>query len=435
MNGNETIIKDLERAIGPDRVLTDATAEAYGADGFAPRVAVVPEDRAQVGEVIRVAGAAGVGVVARGGGTKLGWPPAPSRDVVVLSTERMRTIVQHEPRDLTLTVEAGCVLGDLQTVLGEHRQRLSLDPPLGGRATIGGICAANDSGPLRLGYGAARDLILGMEVIGADGVATRAGARVVKSVAGYDMHRLHIGALGSLGIISEVTFRLTPLAEMLRLNVVRCGDGDRAEACMAAIFAGRTRPTIMELVTPFGYGETVARVGDALIAPSGWTLVVGYEDCREAVEWQCEHLAASMKEVTGIGCVEVLDESGSRGLLEAIREWPGREACIAFKATMKSSQIVPFHAWAGQSGFRLVSHAGSGIAYGRSDDPESVRVGADLAAAAADGGGQLRWTALPAEAGVPVWQPARGDLPVMKRIKQAFDPKGILAPGRWVDGM
>jgi glycolate oxidase FAD binding subunit len=326
-------------------------------------------------------------------------------------------------------------LGELQAMLVEHRQRLSIDPPQGARATIGGVCASNDSGPLRLRYGTVRDLILGMEVIGADAAATRSGARVVKSVAGYDMHRLHIGALGSLGLITEVTFRLTPLAEMLRLAVVRCGDGDRAEACMAAIISGRTRPAIMELVTPYGDAAMAERLGGERIEPDGWTLVVGYEDCREAVEWQCEHLASSMREVTGFGCVEVLDESGSAGLHEALREWPGQAGGIAFKATMKSSQVVAFHAWAGEHGFRLISHSGSGVVFGRSDDPAGLEVGADLAAVAADGGGQLTWTALPPEAGVPVWQPARSDLSVMKRIKQAFDPKGILAPGRWVDVM
>ncbi len=430
MIDDEAIIRQLERTIGGNRVLTDEAAGAYGTNGFQPFVAVVPEDREQAAEVVRVATESGAGILARGGGTKLGWEPAPSGMVMVLSTERLRRIVQHEPRDLTVTVETGVVLGELNDMLRSHRQRLSIDPPCNDRATIGGVCAANDSGPLRHRYGTMRDLVLGVEVIGTGGVATHSGGRVVKNVAGYDMHRLHIGAFGSLGLITEVTVRLTPMAEAFRLAVVRCGDGDRAEACLASILAGRTQPVLVELITPFGHAGTVEQLGAGNVEPEGWTLVVGYEDCREAVAWQCEHLTGSVS-----APVEVLDEAASSVLYEAIREWPGHGAAAAFKATMKSSHVVAFHAWAGERGFRAVSHAANGIVYGRSDEAPTADSVDDLAAAAADGGGQLTWTTLPEGVDTAIWQPVRGDLPVMRRIKQTFDPQGIFAPGRCVDEM
>ena len=436
MIDDDAVIKRLERAIGPNSVLTGESARAYGTNGFSPFVAVVPEDREQTAEVVRIASELHAGLVVRGGGTTLGWEPAPSGMVMGLSTERLREVVQHEPRDLTVTVEAGVVLGDLNATLGDHRQRLSIDPPHADRATLGGISAANDSGPLRHRYGTMRDLMLGMEVIGVDGVVTHSGGRVVKNVAGYDIHRLHIGALGSLGVITEMTFRLQPLAEAFRLVTVRCGDGEQAEQGVASILGGRTQPVLMELITPFGDEDMARELGTGLVDPDGWTLVVGYEDCREAVAWQCEHMTdGGSGAIPGTASAEALDEAVSTTLYEAVREWPGRRAPVAFKATMKGSQVTAFHAWAGERGFRLLSHAANGIVYGRSDDLETVEAGDDLAAVAADGGGQLTWTSLPPDADVDIWRPPRGDLPVMRRIKEAFDPEGIFAPGRWLDVM
>lgn len=230
-----------------------------------------------------------------------------------------------------------------------------------------------------------------------------------------------------MGLIAEMTFRSHPLAEMFRLAVVRCDDGELADACITSILSGRTRPVLMELVTPFGDAD-VAESFPAAVEPDGWTLVVGYEDCHEAVEWQCKHLGEVLTE-----SVEALDEAGSQALYEALREWPGRPAAVAFKATMKSSQVVPFHAWAGERGFRLLSHAANGVVYGRADDTDSIQSAEDLAAVAADGGGHFTWTTLPPRTHVEIWQPRRGDMPVMRRIKETFDPRGIFAPGRWLD--
>lgn len=460
MSNDDTIIKRLEGAIGSDCVLTGQAAESYGAGAFTPSVVVIPGDREQAAEVVRIAADAGVGIVPCGGRTKLNRPPAPGAESIALSTERFAKIVEHDPRDLTVTVESGLPLGTLSTALHEHGQRLSIDPPNADRATLGGICATADSGPLRYRYGTMRDLVLGMETVGADSVATHSGARVVKNVAGYDMFRLHIGASGSLGLITEMTFRLHPLPEAFRLAVVRCGDGERAEQCIASILAGRTQPVLVDLITPVdGVGANAAPGTDAVVtdaavtnapgtdavgtdapgtaAPGidavgsdGWTLVLGYEDCAEAVEWQCKHVAESMPVP-----VDILDEADSRSVYGVIREWTGSPATVAFKATMKSSRVVDFHAWANNRGYRLLSRAANGVVHGCSDDPATIAAAGDLAAAARDGGGQITWTALPAEANVPIWQPRRGDLAVMKRIKQIFDPDGVFAPGRFVDAM
>jgi glycolate oxidase FAD binding subunit len=401
MIDDDAIIQRLQAAIGSSCVLTGEAARPYGTDGFTPFVTAAPEDRSQAAEVVRIAAEERVGIIPRGGGSKLSWEPVPGGMVMCLSTERLKRVVQHEPRDLTVTVEAGVVLADLNDLLKRHNQRLSIDPPHALRATVGGICATNDSGPLRQRYGTLRDLVVGMEVINSDGKPTRSGGRVVKNAAGYGMHRLHIGAFGSWGLMTEMAFRL------------------------ASLLAGRTRPAILELVRPLGDDELTKSIGEG-----DWPLVVGYEDCREAVEWQCDHLGESLSVP-----VRVLDEPASQALYQAICEWPGRSAAVSFKAAMKSSHVAPFLAWAGERGFRLLSHAASGVVYGRSDDPATVEAADDLAAAAADGAGQIAWRSLPPGANVEVWQPPRGDLTPMKRIKQALDPAGIFSPGRWVDAM
>ncbi len=440
MSDYDGIVDNLVRALGPSRVLTAESAQPYAAGRTDPVAVVIPENREEAAEIIKIAAAGKAGIVPCGGATKLSRPPAPNRAVISLSTERLRRIVQHEPRDLTVTIEPGIVLDDLNARLRDHRQRLSLDPPQADRATVGGICATNESGPLRPRYGTPRDLVLGMETIGCDGVATRSGARVVKSVAGFDMHRLHIGAIGSLGLISEMTFRLHPVPEAFRLAVVTCEDGDQAEECIASIVSGRTWAAVLELLTPFGNEGMDGALGEiAGIAPDAWTIVVGYEDCREAVDWQLDFVKSNLPAE-----VKILDDQATAAVYEAIREWPGvrkgrnndrQVEPLLFKATMKSSEVVAFHAWAGQRGFRLLSHAANGVVYGRSDDVDAVEATEDLAAAAADGGGQLTWLALPDDANVPVWAPTRGDLFLMKRIKQTFDPEGMFSPGRFVDAM
>ncbi len=428
MTDDTTLLQQLERTLGRDRVLVGETAAPYGLRDLAPTAVAIPEDLDQAAQVIRLATESPSRLVFLGGGTTARRPRPDASPAVVLSTERLRRIVHHEPRDLTITVECGVVLAELNAMLAQHNQRLTVDVPRPDRATVGGICATNDSGPLRLAHGTPRDQVLAMQAIGDGGTPARSGARVVKSVAGYDMHRLHVGAGGSLGLISEITFRLVPLPERFGIAVARCEDGEQAENAVRQILAARLRPAMMTLVTPFGDATALGQEATDLIPADGWSLVVGFEDVDEAVEWQC-HRMGEMLSVR----VDVFDDATSQSLYESVRQWPGNAVEAAFKATMKSSEVVAFHAWAGERGFALVSHAGNGIVYGRSDDPNGIDASDDLVAAAADGGGHLTWTALPDGRNIPIHQPARADIAVMRRIKQAFDPNDTFAPGPWTE--
>src|SRR4051812_7525379 len=168
-------------------------------------------DVAEVSQVVREANESNQVVIPRGGGTRMGLGFPPTAADVLLHTTNLDRVVDYEPADLTLTIEAGATLEEVQELLRPEGQFLALDPPLASQSTLGGIIASNASGPLRLAYGSARDLVIGTRVVNADGVATKAGGRVVKNVAGYDLNKLYIGSLGTVGIVVELSFKLWPL--------------------------------------------------------------------------------------------------------------------------------------------------------------------------------------------------------------------------------
>ena len=188
----------------------------YAVDGVIPTVVVSPGTVEEVSAVLAACSKADAAVVPWGGGAHMGLGGVPKKVDVVLALGRMNQVIDHEPGDMTSTVQAGMTLSHFQSHLGRHGQFLSLDPPGGSRATIGGILAANASGPRRLRYGTARDLLIGLRVVHADGTVTKGGAKVVKNVTGYDMNKLYVGSLGTLGVIVEATFRLYPIPPVER---------------------------------------------------------------------------------------------------------------------------------------------------------------------------------------------------------------------------
>lgn len=205
------IAREAVAALGGDCVRLP-TEPCELVDGTAPSVVVAPTDAAGVAAALGWAQAAGLAVVVRGRGTKDAWGGPPGRIDVLLSLARMNRVIAHEAGDLTATLEAGARLSDVNRVLRARGQRLPVDPPEGADATIGGILATNDTGPLRHRFGTPRDLVLGMSIATSAGELAASGGRVVKNVAGYDVARLMVGSHGSLGVILSATFKLVPVA-------------------------------------------------------------------------------------------------------------------------------------------------------------------------------------------------------------------------------
>ena len=183
----------------------------YAIDGHSPMTVVVPEDRDQAASVIRWAAAGGITVFPRGGGTKIALGNPPDAVGLVLDLSRVNRVIDYQPGDMTATVEAGITIEELQRELAAAGQFVPLESPLPGRATVGGTLATALAGPMAHPYGPPRDWLIGIGVVGADGVATKAGGRVVKNVTGYDLNRLYTGSLGTLGVIVEASFKVSPL--------------------------------------------------------------------------------------------------------------------------------------------------------------------------------------------------------------------------------
>ena len=183
-----------------------------------------------------------------GAGTKSGWGSTVRAPDVVLSTSSLTRVVAHRHGDLTATIEAGAALDDVNRALARHGQWLPLDPPWSDRATIGGIVATNDSGPRRHRYGAPRDLIIGIEIVRADGVTAKSGGIVVKNVAGYDVARLMTGSFGTLGVIVNATFKLFPLGSASRTVVI--DPSDNAGSVLSALVHSQLTPTATEVQAP-----------------------------------------------------------------------------------------------------------------------------------------------------------------------------------------
>ena len=204
-----TFEENLCAIVGPENLRAGTDADVVC--GVLPQFVAEPKDEKQLAAALSIANEAGFSVVPRGGGTKLDWGNPPKKADLVLSTVRLNRIVEHVWADLTVTVGAGCTVKSLQEKLAQHGQRLALDALWPERATIGGILSTNESGALRLRFGALRDLIIGVTIALPDGTLASSGGKVVKNVAGYDLPKLVTGAFGTLGVITRAVFRLHPL--------------------------------------------------------------------------------------------------------------------------------------------------------------------------------------------------------------------------------
>ena len=217
-------------------------------DGVRPSHVCSPSSVDELSAAVRAASQVGAAVIPWGGGTRmtLGFPPR-AADLVV-QTATLSEIVEYEPADLTVTVQAGMRLANLQARLRAEGQMLALDPAAPDRATIGGLIAANASGPLRLLYGTARDLVIGTRVVNADGVISKAGGRVVKNVAGYDLNKLYVGSLGTVGVIVELSFKLHPLPQAQGMLLATFASAADAAEPIGKLMRSPLGPAAIELL-------------------------------------------------------------------------------------------------------------------------------------------------------------------------------------------
>ncbi|HZU41322.1 MAG TPA: FAD-binding oxidoreductase, partial [Terriglobales bacterium] len=234
------------RAIVGEANLKSATPED-AVLGVQPQMVALPGNEQEIAAALKWADQNGLAVVPRGGGTKLDWGNPPARADLVLSTARLNRILEHAWADMTASVEAGATVQSFQDILAQHGQRLAIDPLFPEHATIGGLLSTNDSGTLRLRFGALRDLIIGVTIALADGTIASSGGKVVKNVAGYDLPKLMTGAMGTLGVITRAVFRLYPLPRTRRTVTLAVENAKQAEDLVVAVQGSKLAHTGLQV--------------------------------------------------------------------------------------------------------------------------------------------------------------------------------------------
>jgi glycolate oxidase FAD binding subunit len=375
---------------------------------FEAAAAHEPGSVAEAAQVMAQLAREGRRVAFVGGGTELELGAAPERVDAVLRTRGLRRIVEYQPADMVMVVEAGVILAEIQAAAREHRQRLALDPPWPDRATIGGIVATGAFGPRRARYGAVRDLIIGVQLVRADGTVARGGGKVVKNVAGFDLPKLACGSLGTLGLIAGATFRLHPLPEASE-NVVVPG----LSAADVVALVSRVRDAQLEPVA-----------AAALRGSSGFDLVLCFEGFGKGVEQQIgrlRQLAPSAREAGDAWARH--DEVRAGGPLRI------KVAALPTHLPEVDRVVAPL-------GLRLAWYPtlGLGFASGPAGENAAALI-ADARAELARRGGSLVVQAAPREVRADPWGPPPPAFVVMRRLKDNFDPDHRLNPGRFVGGL
>jgi glycolate oxidase FAD binding subunit len=421
--------RELATALGaraPEAVRPAEERDAIA--GVRPRLVVAPHDEESLAAVLAFADHEGLTVLPRGGGTQLGMGFPPTGGDIVLSLEHLDAVVEHAPADQTVTVQAGLTLAALQAALAPHGQRLALDPDRPDAATVGGILATNASGPRRLRYGGPRDLLIGIRVALPDGSLAKGGGKVVKNVAGYDLPKLYVGALGTLGVITAATFRLHPLPAAIRMVGLTSTDLPALGEAVVRVLTSSLTPALVDLTSPAVPG-----------AP--YRLDVAFESSvPAAVEAQA---AALLALVDGLSIAPLPARSVREPDLSPqpspLRGERGQG--VRLKVSLVLAEVVPWLAGlertAAEAGLRVAwcAHAGHGLVFASMAGPDDAVISAveELRAAASAGQGSLVVLDASPElaACLDMWGPSPA-LVLMRRIKAQFDPHATLNPGRFL---
>jgi glycolate oxidase FAD binding subunit len=428
------LVERLQDIVGTDHAHLPQDKPSYSVDGLTPQAVVAPGSYTEVAEVLRYANAERLTVVSRGGGTKMHIGNLPSRYDVALVLRRLNNIVEHEPADLTITCQAGVTLTALSDYLEPFGQLVPLDPALHDRATVGGTLNASAWGPRRFAFGSTRDFTVGMRAVISDGRLVRAGGRVVKNVAGYDLCKLFVGSMGTLGTIVEATFKLAPIPKTEKVIVI-----------------GSKR--FREL---FAIADAVSRRGLAVWActiTSGpdphtyllWLWLAGTDRGVERSVTEVEALSSEAKldswesvggqfhfSTMGWACLDWLDNP----------EWEerGGEPDLAMSVAIRPNDIAQAEneliTLSSVTDFEASPTIGAiSLRWPMPTSEMAARLIGDVRTIAKRYGGTA--TVVGCHPDLKQRIDVFGDVPpktleLMRRIKRQFDPNGILSPGRFV---
>ena len=397
-------------------------------DGFGPLPVRAPESVAELGDLVRGQVSIAEGVYPVGGGTKLHLGLVPTKPGIAVSTLKLNRVIDYPARDMTVTVQAGIPIAELQRVLAGEGQWLPVDVPRPDRATLGGAVAANTSGPRRLGQGTLRDYVIGIGFVSDDGVEVKGGGRVVKNVAGYDLMKLQAGALGTLGVLTHLTLKVKPRPEASAL--VAFGVGAAAVGpTLDRLHASQSRPVAVELLNR----EAAARSGLSLPETDPWVILCGFEEKAVTVDWQVKELTAELAVAPVRDLTDLRDPAAWSALTDL---QTGTDNGVTFKANVPPSAVAAFVSAAAQSDIAVHAHAGSGIVFVHLPAEDKPDRAADLIAALSKlttgGNANLVVTRCPSawKSSLPVWGRDAGDRAVMRTVKRTLDPTDAFNAGR-----
>ena len=481
MTDFERIVKELTGVVGKENIKTDpGIIDEHAVDGVKPKAVIYPADAEQIAEVVKFANREDLAVLPRGSGSKIAMGNPPKRLDLIVCTSRLDRISDVDTANLTITVQAGVKFKDVQLMLASRDNRcylpletpateaddpicsdrensgcfLPLDPPFSKSTTMGGLVAGNSSGPRRLLYGLARDMILGVRFVAPDGEIIGAGGKTVKNVSGYDISKLMIGSCGSLGILCEMTLRLLPLPGRMGTSLSHFSRLEGASGFIDRIFETSLLPAAVELLNHRAY-SFLAPEGLPGFGDNGFVVAVGLEGVEEAVERMSSEIG-EMASASGAEKALYLEDdqhqifwdSYSNLVSKISGRFPGMvsvrlnypisrytEVCKLVQSLAQDNHVE--HA--------LLSHAGNGIATIHLLNDTDDAGGADGIVSVVEKflehcrgieGNLVVERAGPGmKPKLPVWGAPRDDMIVMKLIKQEIDPLGIFCPGRFIGGI
>ena len=425
-----------------------ARLATYAIDGSIPSAAVRPGSAEEVAEIVKLAAREKLAVIPSGARTKLGIGMPPRRYDLALDMTRLDRVVAYDPGDLTLSVEAGIPLDRIAAELAAHRQFLPLAVPFADRATAGGTIASGVDSPLRQAYGTARDFVLGMEFVTGDGTAAKSGGRVVKNVSGYDLHKLMIGALGTLGVITRINFRTFPIPRMARTYAAVFRGASATCKFRQALAGSVLRLQSLELLAAGGEGSgQLGEIAGFSFEGDRWIAVVSVAGNDEVLERSRRELESLAQGADGSSLESFAEISGEAREKAAtyIRDYPAAilnhaPSAAIFKISQLPTEFEGFAehckslamAWA-------VMMRGLGPTYLalllRDVQKESIQAlnSASLQVLLPDK--RLRTFspvfAPPEVKRDPIYRDgSRRNLALLQNLKKAFDPSGVLGPGR-----
>ena len=411
--------QQLSQAIAPDNTIN---------------CIIYPETQAQLSDVVACCAQNNWVILPCGSGSKLHWgglvkvdPTTHYQEIIVVSCDRLNGLIEHAVGDLTVTVEPGIKYAELQATLAKTGQFLAIDPAYPETATLGGIIATADTGSLRQRYRGVRDMLLGISLVRSDGKIAKAGGRVVKNVAGYDLMKLFTGSYGTLGIISQVTLRVYPIEEASG-TVVLVGERDHIAKATQTLLSSALTPVAVELLSTNLVKEL--DLGKAV------GLIVRFQTVIGSVEEQLQKLL-EVGNSLGLNCIRYCDYEVElwNKLKQKIWDSHRKTEIICKIGVMPNQAVKTLNQVALETGLGLI-HAGSGLGelHFNSVNPETIL---ELRQWCESIGGFLTVLAAPLEIKqkLDVWGYNQNGLDIMRRIKQKFDPQNILNPHSFVGGI